>query len=139
MARILNSLPRKFTLKLNFKFAMPISIEEHQVATISKVKAKSLVPSGVVVKIYPLFWILIEGYLFKMINNVIKDGYNSKEVNKMVDYAFIWSKKEGKFWQLEIDCSPKSRIWNVTKGVATKALDYTNWGGGHWSNYILAS
>jgi positive regulator of sigma E activity len=89
MARILNSLPRKFTLKLNVKFAMPISIEEHQVATISKVKAKSLVPSGVIVKIYPLFWILIEGYLFKMINNVIKDGYNSKEVNKMVDYAFI--------------------------------------------------
>jgi hypothetical protein len=74
-----------------------------------------------------------------MINNVVKDGYLSKEVKKMVDYAFIWSKKEGKSWQLETNYSPKSRIWNVTKGIATKALDYTNGGGGHWSNYILAS
>jgi hypothetical protein len=36
-------------------FAMPISIEKHQVATISKVKVKSLVPNGVAVKIYPFF------------------------------------------------------------------------------------
>jgi hypothetical protein len=49
MAKTLDSLPRKFTLKLN------ISIEEHQVATISKVKAKSLMPNGVAVKIYPFF------------------------------------------------------------------------------------
>ncbi len=89
MARILDSLPRKFTPKLNVKYAMPICIEEHQVATISKVKAKSLVPNGVAVKIYPFFWILIKGYLFKMINNVVKDGYLSKEVNKMVDYYII--------------------------------------------------
>jgi len=68
---------------------LPISIEECQVATISKVKAKSLVPNGVVVKIYPFLNILIKGYFFKMINNVVKDGYLSKEVNKMVDYAFI--------------------------------------------------
>ncbi len=89
MARILDSLLSKFTLKLNVKFAMPISIQELQVATISKVKVKSLVPNGVVVKIYPFFHILIKGYFFKMINNVVKDGYLSKEVNKMVDYAFI--------------------------------------------------
>jgi hypothetical protein len=31
-----------------------------------------------------------------MTNNVIKDGYLIKEVNKMVDYVSIWSKKEGK-------------------------------------------
>jgi hypothetical protein len=46
MAKILDSLPRKFIFKLNVKFAMPIRVEEHQVATISKVKAKSLVPNG---------------------------------------------------------------------------------------------
>ncbi len=75
---------------------MPISIEEHQVATFSKVKAKSLVSNGVAIKIYPFFYILIKGYFFKMTNNVIKDGYLIKEVNKMVDYVSIWSKKEGK-------------------------------------------
>jgi len=72
-----------------------------------------------------------------MINNVVKDDYLSKEVNKMLT-IFIWSKKEGKSWQLETNYSPKSRIWNVTKGVATKASNYTNGSGGHWSNYILS-
>jgi hypothetical protein len=53
------------------------------------VKAKALVPNGVAMKIYPFFYIVIKGYFFKMINNVVKDGYLSKEVKKMVDYAFI--------------------------------------------------
>jgi hypothetical protein len=60
------------------------------------VKAKSLVPNGVAMKIYLFFYILIKGYFFKMINNVVKDGYLSKEVNKMVDYAFILKQERRK-------------------------------------------
>ncbi len=72
--RVLESLPKKFYSQLNDRLAMPISMEELQLATKSMAINKSLGPYGVVVEFYLFFWEVIREEFSQMIKATMQVG-----------------------------------------------------------------